>query len=223
MEILIVFGITLVVLIPMLYLSLRNANEGYKITQAGDTVNSLAITANAVHNLGKGSKDRAVFRLPDGLDSISITGNEILIRLNINGEIDDVRAKTRPVVVGNIPLSEGLHEVSVKAITDEVVRIGSGPFILELVPNRVKFTQLPVDVRIIGDEFETGAEVLIDGNVYPNGFVTFVNQGEIIFNVVPGFFPPEPGGAVYKISVRNLDGEVSNEVDFIVDPTGGAK
>ncbi|MEK6860712.1 MAG: hypothetical protein AABY07_01960 [Nanoarchaeota archaeon] len=221
LESILMWGVITIMLIGLLYISMNLLNVNYRIAQANDAVTNLAITADAVYNLGLNNKDIVRINIPSGIKSASVSGNEIAFDIEVKDKITKVSSKTRADVVGSVPLMSGRYSIPVKVVGDGIVKIGDGAWILYLEPDCALFSNLPLTVKIFGEDFNADLEVQVNGNDYPSSFLTYINPAEIRLYVIPAFFPPSPGGGQHIIQLYNPStGWISNELVFLVYPAG---
>lgn len=101
MEYMLLIGLLLVVLIPILYYSMQNLNYETTSSQATESVNALAKTADTVYSLGPGNKKFVQIAIPSG--KMAIGQNEILLKLEIMGGASDVfQTASAKLVAGKI-------------------------------------------------------------------------------------------------------------------------
>lgn len=224
LENILLWGVITVALIGLLYISMGLVSLNYKVSQANDVVTNLAITADAVYNLGLQSKDTIRVNVPAGVKTVSVNGKEISLELDIEGKPIKVSSNTKADVVGSIPMISGRYSIPVKLIDNGIVKIGDGGWMFYLNPNCAIFSSLPLTVEIIGDDFTPNSQIIIDGNInnpYPSTFVTYYNPTRITFSAVPGFFPADPMGTDYTIQIYNPTTEwISNPLIFIIYKAG---
>ena len=124
-EYLIIVGVIMVALIPLFFYSVDKINSNLKINQADDTVNTLATAANIVHSLGPGTNKYVQITIPGGVSASTVNGTLIELKVNVYGSTSDFYATTAITVSGNIPTEKGTYTISVLALDDGTVHIGS--------------------------------------------------------------------------------------------------
>ena len=122
MEYLVILGLILALLIPVFYYSVSSFNKSISLNQAGEMVNRIADTADFVYALGPGSQDTLRVIVPGGVESISIQGREILLKIRIFGAVSDVLAFTKGNVNGSITIKSGSSIIKIKN-EDNVIQI----------------------------------------------------------------------------------------------------
>lgn len=124
-EYLIIVGIILVALIPLFFYSIDKINSSLKINQAEDAVSTLGSAANIVHSLGPGTNKYVQITIPSGVESSIVNGTLIQLKVHVYGSTSDFYATTAITVSGNIPTEKGTYTISVLALDDGTVHIGS--------------------------------------------------------------------------------------------------
>jgi len=119
-EYLVIIGVILVVLIPLFYYAIHEANDNIRINEAGDVVNTLAQKADTVYALGKGTRDYAWVTIPTGIKNTIVSNTTLQLSFSSLG---DVTAYTRVNVSGNIPSTPGTYRIVIEAL-DNTVFIG---------------------------------------------------------------------------------------------------
>ena len=123
-EYMVIIAIALVIATPIIYYSLTEANTEVKLNEINSALNDLKNTAETIYTLGPGSKDYIPITLPEGIESVSISGKEILFKLRIFEGTSDVFIITKANVTGNIPITKGIHYIQLEMLESGVVLIG---------------------------------------------------------------------------------------------------
>lgn len=123
LEYIILIGALFLALIPIFYYALQQSSQNIRMNEANDFVNTLAATADMVYALGPGSQDRVRVIIPSGVKSISVSGNEILLKLSIFGGVSDIYATTKANLTGELPVRKGICYISVKTLENGIVQI----------------------------------------------------------------------------------------------------
>ncbi len=219
-EYLIITGALLAVLIPLLYTSLSTVHENYKVTRLDDIISQLTYKANDVYKLGPGNKDQLKIVVPSGITGATILGNEIALHVTLGKENATVRKYTESDLVGSLDIIQGEYLVPIKALNHSLVRIGSGPWIVEIDPSCIGAPNFanPPNVTLHGDDFFSSSLLLKDGAPFNTAFYQIVDPATIIFIAHPTEFFAQPSGAPYAFTVQ--DGtKTSNSIDFWVYPS----
>jgi uncharacterized protein (UPF0333 family) len=123
-EYLMIFSIVIVLLLALvLYagdMTTRN-QEDLKVSNAIAVVNEIAESANIVKTQGRPSQITldSVY-IPEGVQSINITGNIILMKLRISTGISDIFAISKATMNGSISNSMGIKRIRIRAEDDYV-------------------------------------------------------------------------------------------------------
>jgi len=128
LEYALIVGIALLIMIP-LWVSI-NSSLGVTKTElqssyAKHAVSKLKGAADAVYVQGSPAKFTLLVNFPEGISNITISNNEISIRLETPAGISDVVAITLGPVVGSISPTSGTHRVIVRAV-DNIVNVSEG-------------------------------------------------------------------------------------------------
>ncbi len=113
-EYLIIMGFVLVALLPVFYYSLTNLNNNLRLNQANDMINRIAETADFVYFLGPGSQDTLSIVIPGGVESITLQGKEVAMKMRIFGSVSDFVAVTKATINGSISISQGTSNILIK-------------------------------------------------------------------------------------------------------------
>jgi len=223
-ENIILWAVLTVLVIASAYTGLKYLYSGHRVSQANDVVKNLAITANAVHTLGRGSKDTVFVYVPPGINNTNVSGNNIKMILIDGTEISADTIKINTQVIGNIPKLQGYYYIPVRAITNEIVIIGNIPFITSINPDCIGISQMPMNVTISGDGFQLGYRVYV---LWPGGQLIEIDPSLIFvegpyilkFTATNTNFFSNPNPPSFIIYVQNLNGDFSNELEFDVKPS----
>lgn len=117
LEYAIMVGIALMILIP-LWVSIHNSvtvtRSGLQSSYALNAVSRLKSAADAVYVQGEPAKFTVIITMPDGVESVGISSNEIFVRLSGEAGTSDAIATTLGPVTGNLSSSPGTHRVTVR-------------------------------------------------------------------------------------------------------------
>ena len=119
-EYLMIVGIIFIAVITLFVYAMKESNDAVRINEAREFTDTLAKTADMVYALGPGSQDYVQAALPSSVESISISGNEISLKMRIFGGTSDVFSETKAVVNGSLSTAKGNHYVLVKAMENAV-------------------------------------------------------------------------------------------------------
>lgn len=124
-EYVIIVGVILVALIPLFFYSLNKVNQEIKISEADDTVNSVANAADIVYSLGTGTRKYIQITIPSGVVESVVNGTLVMLKVNVYGSVSDFYADTIPIISGTLPMEKGTYTIVLESLEDGTVRIGS--------------------------------------------------------------------------------------------------
>lgn len=140
MEYVLIVGIILVILVPLFVYSINKVNSEIKINQADDAVTTVANSANIVYSLGSGTRKFVQITIPGGVVSSLVNGTLVQLQLHIYGSTSDFYSTTIVPVSGALPIEKGTYIISIEALDDGTIRIGSyndttAPYVTSKSPN----------------------------------------------------------------------------------------
>lgn len=223
-ENMLLFGIITVIIMALSYIGLNYLYSSHRINRADDVVKSLAITANTVHNLGRGSKETVLVYIPPGVEKTNVSGSDIIMTLVDGNIVSSSGVEISSKLIGGIPKLQGYYYIPIRAITDEIVIIGNAAFIVNIVPDCIGVNMMPINITIEGDGFQQGYNVFV---LWPGGqlveidpsLIFIPNINNLVFTATNTNFFSNPNPPPFKIYVQNLQGEFSNELEFDVKPS----
>lgn len=118
-EYLMIFSIVIVlILILVAYagqITERNKEE-IRLSNVVAAVNEIADAANIVNTQGKPSQITLTsVYIPDGVESINITGKTILMKVRVAGGISDIFAVSKANLQGSISNMQGIKRIRIRA------------------------------------------------------------------------------------------------------------
>ena len=119
-----VIGLVLIALIPVLYISFTDTGSKIRDTQASDVVNTVAGAANTVYSLGPGSSKYISIDVPEGVVSSAIQDNQVGIKVNLYNGVSDVFSTIKGNISGAIPITPGLHRLSITYLDNGIIYVG---------------------------------------------------------------------------------------------------
>lgn len=119
-EYVILIGILLLFFIPIIYYSLTEASKSVKLGQLENMVTRLGKAVDAVYALGPHSREIIPVTIPEGVESASVTGHEILLRV---AGIEEVLVITKAQVTGTLPITKGTYFIIVEAQPSGIVNV----------------------------------------------------------------------------------------------------
>jgi len=197
-EYIILVGVLLIVLIPLFYYSLTNASEKVKLSQAENTILTLAKTVSEVTALSPGTKKYATISIPGGVQSTMINGSEITLTFIKGGKNSDYTSVVRAIVVGNIPTQKGIYRIPVELLESGVVQIGSAddiipPIVVSTSPNGLVCNPITIQANTneaatckydtLDTNYETMRYTLNGNTLNHNVYLGIQNQGTYVYYV----------------------------------------
>jgi uncharacterized protein (UPF0333 family) len=127
-EYLMIFSIVLILVVILTaysgQLTKRN-EEDIRISNAIAAVNKITEAANIVNTQGKPSLLTLSVYIPEEVDSITFSGNVILIKVRIASGLSDIFARSKATLQGSISTTSGMKKIKVIA-EDNYVNITEG-------------------------------------------------------------------------------------------------
>ncbi len=177
---------------PVLFFSADKLGNSFKISQAEDSLNNIAITARAVSSLGEGNSDVSIISIPEGVTDFYVDYDTLVFTLNN----EEIMVKLDGEIIGNLPTIAGIHEIKVVALGNQKVKIGNGPWIYYLDPNCMTYPleNMTDRISIAGVDFTEDSVVYFDGISLTEEMYGFDSSGNMAFLVGDGYFPPSLNG-----------------------------
>ncbi|MFH1065379.1 MAG: hypothetical protein V1734_02630 [Nanoarchaeota archaeon] len=123
-EYVLIVGAILVITIPLFFYALYETNLKVRISQADDTINTIANAADEVYSMGPGSKRYVWISIPNGVISTTVNGTELSLTMSLFGASSDVATLTKASLVGSFPFAKGTYRIPVESLESGFVRIG---------------------------------------------------------------------------------------------------
>ncbi|MFA6907340.1 MAG: hypothetical protein WC263_00775, partial [Candidatus Micrarchaeia archaeon] len=170
LEQLIVIAIALALVSFTFYLAINYSSDSTKISQAKDAVERLAASADHVYALGPNSKEYVTVYLPEDLESASVAGRNIILKVPTTGGATDVYATSKAELIGAIPHYRGKQKVLVEYLQSGKVRIGEAgivcsPSALARAFNASESGTDAITVANTADYNVTGINASIEGSI----------------------------------------------------------
>lgn len=169
-EQLVITGLAIGFIAMMLYFSINFANDSTRVSQGQDMVDRLARSADYVYSLGPDSKEIIELYVPEGIESVNVSGNRILMRVSLSSGVTDIFAYTNSELIGTVPTSSGPISIPVVATRSGKVRFGNS--MLTCSPSSVtasieqgESANISFTVRNVGEETLGGIGVELTGNI----------------------------------------------------------
>jgi hypothetical protein len=131
-EQLIITGLAIGFIAIMFFIALNYASDSTRVSQAKDAMSKLSKGADYVYSLGPGAKESTKINLPEGVQSLNISGNRIHMRLELSSGVTDLFEYTDSELIGSVALGAGTKEITIEATRSGKVRFGESS--LECAP-----------------------------------------------------------------------------------------
>ncbi|MBS3145658.1 hypothetical protein J4414_02550 [Candidatus Woesearchaeota archaeon] len=123
LEYLFVVGLILLVLIPLFSLSYNRVNVSVTLSDASTAANLIAKTADEVYFLGPGNRNTIDVYFPSSIDSVNISGREIIFYLNIFDEGAEIFQISKANLTGSLSNFKGTHIVVIEYLDSGMLNI----------------------------------------------------------------------------------------------------
>jgi len=111
----IVIALVLILVAYALQITERNKEE-IRISNAIAAAHEIVDTANIVNTQGKPtSLTLTSVYIPEGVESINITGKNVLMKVRVAGGITDIFATSKADLQGSISNTQGMKKIKIKA------------------------------------------------------------------------------------------------------------
>ncbi|MFH0971076.1 MAG: hypothetical protein V1835_00765 [Candidatus Micrarchaeota archaeon] len=123
MEYMIMLGFAIAIILPLwLYVnsSVGETKQGLDVTYARVAVNKIKDAADSVYVQGPPAMAYLEIDMPDNVYSTSVSGREVMIKLNTRGGVSEIYAVSIATMQGSLPTRAGRVRVRVKAETNFV-------------------------------------------------------------------------------------------------------
>ena len=124
MEFLMVVAITFMFTIPLIVLFIKesqSAGEQVSMSQVSQIARRIVGAAESVYAYGEPTSTVLKVYMPPGVNSSSISGNEIVFMVNIQGSIVSIEEPATMNLSGNLSVSPGIHNIRVTAANNTVL------------------------------------------------------------------------------------------------------
>ncbi|MDI6738222.1 MAG: hypothetical protein QME12_06965 [Nanoarchaeota archaeon] len=227
LEYVMIVGAILLITIPLFFYALYETNYKVKLSQADDTVNTLANAADEMYSMGPGSKKYVWISLPSGVLSTSAMGKEVSLTVTMLGSASDFTASTKASLVGSFPSGKGTYRIAVESLESGFVRIGenyndtSPPVILRHYPKAAPGElACPGFVTLAVDTDEPSVCKYSNGTDAGNySGMPFFFDGRGLTHVAPLYLQPNLDFAFYARCIDPF-GNVMNSSTAILFSTG---
>ncbi len=117
MEYLIIIGFVAIITIPLVVIFQQHSkqtSEGIASAEIYQISKRISDAAETVYYLGKPSKTTLKVYFPSGIISVSVSNNEIVFRMPVSGQEDEIVMYSPVNISGNLTTHEGIHHISVE-------------------------------------------------------------------------------------------------------------
>ena len=186
-------------------------------------MNELGVTAYAVSSLAEHSRKEAVVEVPAGVAKIETTGEELVVTMHDG----NVYEKKFPfVILGEISVEPGVYYIPVVSVGDNIVKVGTGPFISYISPTCVNMNDLPAVVTMKGYDLDKVTHLYLQspsgsgGSTadYPLNLVTFHDPETLFIQIMSNQVFANPQGDPFYFYIADATAQTSAKVLFNVQP-----
>ena len=124
MEFLMVVAITFLFTIPLIVLFLKesqSAGEQVSLSQVSQIARRVVSAAESVYAYGEPTSTVLKVYMPMGVNSSSISGNELIFVVNHEGSMVSIEEPATMNLSGNLSVNPGIHNIRVTAANNTVV------------------------------------------------------------------------------------------------------
>ncbi len=117
-EFMVVVGLMLLVLVPLIiayYENTRASSNTIQSEQLDKVAKEITDTAETVYYMGEPSKITIQAYIPHGVESVSISNNEIVFKVVRGDNTSDIVSVSKVNISGSISNSEGIHNIILEA------------------------------------------------------------------------------------------------------------
>lgn len=125
-EYMMIISITLVIMIPLLFLVNSYMAEGkdeLRVRALEDSVNSLAEVSDMVYFQGYPAKMTMNFYVPEGVVLAEANENLLRVRIRTSSGNQDIVSFTQANLTGSLPTNSGTYRLSIAAQEDGLVNV----------------------------------------------------------------------------------------------------
>jgi len=125
-EYMMIISITLVIMIPLLFLVNSYMSQGkdeLKIRALEDSVDSLAEVSDMVYFQGYPAKMTVNFYVPEGVTTTNVSESLIRVKLRTSSGFQDIIAFTQANLTGSLPTGSGIYKLTIRAQEDGLVNV----------------------------------------------------------------------------------------------------
>ncbi|HLD15780.1 MAG TPA: hypothetical protein VJB94_04360 [Candidatus Nanoarchaeia archaeon] len=128
-EYIFLIAIILIVFIPVLYYSINKVNNEVKLSKVNEMVISLRQGIKNIYSFGPNNLEVVLVNIPAGINSVSISGKEIIFKFEIYGQVSDVIVDSPAQLVGNLSIKPGTHNILINNTNGSLIRLTDKEFL----------------------------------------------------------------------------------------------
>ena len=117
-EYMLVIGFATLMTIPLLliyYTYSSDSSDSVAASQALQIARNIVDSSESVYYLGKPSQTTIKLNFPDKIDSINVSGREVVFKMKTKNGVTDVVQVSAVNISGNLPKSQGIHVLTITA------------------------------------------------------------------------------------------------------------
>ena len=117
-EYMLIIGFATLMTIPLLiiyYSYSFSSSESVALNQALQIARRIVDSSETVYYLGSPSQTTLKFNFPDGIAATNISGREVVFKMETRNGLTDVVQVSSINITGNLPTSQGVHIITIKA------------------------------------------------------------------------------------------------------------
>lgn len=117
-EYMLIIGFATLMTIPLLliyYTYSSDSSDSVATSQALQIARNIVDSSESVYYLGKPSQTTLKLNFPDKISSIKLENYEVVFQMKIKNGITDVVQVSAVNISGNLPKSQGIHVLTIKA------------------------------------------------------------------------------------------------------------
>lgn len=205
-EYLLIVGIIVFSALLFLYFGVEHISTSNKVSKAQDALTHLTEKVDELSSLTGGTRDSVWIDIPSSSYMIKLLDKKIVI-VSFDDPSTIIFSKdTLSDLMGRVNLSGGLQQVYITKINDTLVKLGTDPLVIEVLPECVDITQgTQSPITVNGVDFQQSSAIVLNGN---SVLTTYVTSGTLTFTA-QGILQGN-----YRLAVRNFDNTLSNSLCF---------
>ena len=117
-EYMVIMGFAALMTIPLLLIYYTYSADSKDLVATGQALQiarNIVDSSESVFYLGKPSQTTLKLYFPDGISSINLSSNEVIFKMKTKNGIADIVQISPVNITGNLPTSEGIHILTIKA------------------------------------------------------------------------------------------------------------